>query len=651
MRKIFTTLFFCQLIVLLLASPGKGDDVTLEQLRSTEHHLESDAPAAYLINKAYNDEGEEYSEFEIRGYQSGGKRERIGSIKAFTYNDVGGKVEKVKLEKNDIFREETSENWNSTKFAMPKVKSGSIIDVKYTVTSPYYWILDRFYFQKFIPVDKGIYKIGVPEYFNMAPVPKGFVALETAESSNVSNGYSETVYTYTAGDVPSIEEDDYVLNINDYRGSVKYEISSYEFPGQGRQVVTGNWQALGKEMMSDGMSGAIGKHGKVLDPIVAGVKGETPEEKIQYIYNYVRDNFKWNGNYGVYASVKPKELMAKKVGNVGDINIMLINLLRKSGLPAHPVVTRARRSGILNMSFPSRSELNYVLVQTQYEGKPLLLDATSKYMQIGQLPIRAVNISGVVMHKETGGKAIEITNNNELNQKYVADYSIDLENEVVNGAYQVKLSKYGAIKYRQELDEKNEEVDEDNQDLDEEDDEYADEDDEEEEEEVQVDNEITVTSSKGMEDVDAPINYTYDEVNYKIMSLIGGEIFIDADFDLGIKKNPFTDEEREYPAFFNYKLNLTKVAKLKIPEGYDIKSLPENASLSLPGKLGKFRYVTAVKDGTLTVQYIFRINRDFFLPEQYPALKQMFNMVIAKQNEKIVLGKSGVQTTSETKED
>lgn len=666
MRKTLITLFLCHLMFALIASPGKGDGVTLVQLQSTEHHLEPEASAAFLINsasmefdvsssqgallrttyhfriKVYNEEGEEYTEFDIGAYASGGKKERVGSIKAFTYNEVNGQIEKTKLEKTDVFREETSENLTTTKFAMPKVKSGSIVDVKYTVTSPYYWILDRFYFQQFIPVDKAMYEIGVPEFFKMSPVPKGFTALETSSSNNRTNGYGETRYRYEATDVESMEDDNYVLNINDYRGSVKYEIQSYEVPGKVREVYTGSWKNIGQKLMDDGIDGAIGKHGKLYSDIIASLKGTTAEEKVFEIYSFVRDNFKWNGKYGIYASQRPKEFLEKRVGNVADINILLLNLMRNSGLWADPVVTRSRRAGILNMSFPSQQELNYIMVQTMFNDKPLLLDASSKYMQMGQLPIRAVNISGIAMNESTGGKAIEIANANELNQKYVADFTLDLDENVANGVYQVKLSNFGAIKYRQELDEKNEEVDEDNQDLDEEDDEYADEEEEEEVEEVQLDNEITVISAEGIENVDAPISYSFNEVNHKIMSRIGEEIFIDADFDLGIKKNPFTDEERVFPTFFNYKINFTKVAKLQIPEGYDLKSVPENVSLSLPDKLGKFRYITAVKDGMLTVQYVFRINRDFFLPQQYPALKQMFNMVIAKQNEKIVLTKSGM---------
>ena len=144
--------------------------MTLEQLKSTAHHLDSDAPAAYLINsvttrfeispngagflrtnhhyriKIYNDKGEGYGEFDIKAYIGDRESEKVSGIKAFTYNEIGGQIEKTKLEKDDIFKEKSNSRWTATKFAMPKVKSGSIIDVKYSTTSPFFWNMDRYYF-------------------------------------------------------------------------------------------------------------------------------------------------------------------------------------------------------------------------------------------------------------------------------------------------------------------------------------------------------------------------------------------------------------------------------------------------------------------------------------------------------------------------
>ncbi|MDH3322642.1 MAG: transglutaminase, partial [Flavobacteriaceae bacterium] len=62
--------------------------------------------------KLYNKDGFENATRKVRLYTSGGEDENF-SIKAYTYNLEGGKIEKTKLEKSGVFKEEVSEHWRS----------------------------------------------------------------------------------------------------------------------------------------------------------------------------------------------------------------------------------------------------------------------------------------------------------------------------------------------------------------------------------------------------------------------------------------------------------------------------------------------------------------------------------------------------------
>jgi len=649
-------------VTTLHANVPKGDDVTLEQLQQTEHPIEKDAPAAFLINKTaveydfqdgrtflrseyhvrikvYKEKGEKYATFSIPLHGDGGVREKLTSIKGFTYNAVDGKVERVKLEKGEIFYEETEDKLTTVKFALPNVRSGSIIDVKYSRTSPYVRSIDKFFFQHYIPVEYSEYEMGVPEYFSMSPVPKGFVALETEKRTSSVKGFGEVIYTFKASNVPSIKKDDYVLNVNDYRGSLKYEISSVQFPNSSMEKLSGDWNYVAQSLMSNKhFGGAIGAHGKLYNEIVAQATG-SEDEKIAFLYDYVRSNFTWNEYHGKYATQSAKELMKTKTGNVADLNILLLNLLQKAGISADAVLTRHRFAGILNSNFPSSSELNYFLVRTNFNGESVFLDATSKNVHLGQLPIRAVNINALVLNKNSG-TIIPMKNPNVNKRKFIGEYTIDLETNTVQGTCKGRLEGFAAVKYRQSLDDQNEEADEDNQDLE------SEEEEDEEFEDVQVENEFVITSAENVFNLDKPIGYEAEEKNYKMLSKIGDELFIDADLDMGINKNPFTDEKRVFPTFYNYKQDWVSVSKLTVPEGYEVKSLPENVSLALPDNLGKFKYVTSQKDNVITVQYIFKINRDYFLDNEYLGLKQLYNLIITKQKEKIILAKVGSSSSA-----
>ena len=142
------------------------DDVIKQQV----YPLDSTADACYLVKKAkayfditttniflviehhqrikiYNDQGERFGRFEIPLYRNGSDRERISGLKAITYNYENGKITESKLNKKDVYNEETTENWSQEKFALPDVRAGSVLELKYTFRTPYRFFIPRFNFQ------------------------------------------------------------------------------------------------------------------------------------------------------------------------------------------------------------------------------------------------------------------------------------------------------------------------------------------------------------------------------------------------------------------------------------------------------------------------------------------------------------------------
>ena len=101
------------------------------------------------------------------------RSERISDLSGFTYNWEDGKIEKIKLSKEHIFEEKTSENVSRTKFAFQSVKPGSIIEYRYELSSPFYWDLKDYYFQRSIPVCYSKYTLHIPEYFHFSKEAKG----------------------------------------------------------------------------------------------------------------------------------------------------------------------------------------------------------------------------------------------------------------------------------------------------------------------------------------------------------------------------------------------------------------------------------------------------------------------------------------------
>jgi hypothetical protein len=54
---------------------------------------------------------------------------------------------------------------------------------------------------------------------------------------------------------------------------------------------------------------------------------------------------------------------------------------------------------------------------------------------------------------------------------------------------------------------------------------------------------------------------------------------------------------------------------------------------------GMFEYRISESGGSISLRTRLRIKRTVFAPEEYELLREFFNMVVAKQNEQIVLKK------------
>jgi hypothetical protein len=67
--------------------------------------------------------------------------------------------------------------------------------------------------------------------------------------------------------------------------------------------------------------------------------------------------------------------------------------------------------------------------------------------------------------------------------------------------------------------------------------------------------------------------------------------------------------------------------------------LPKEISISLPGRGGQFLYQISQIDQKINLTMVFSINKALFLPEEYQALKNFFDLVINKQAEQVVLKK------------
>jgi hypothetical protein len=105
------------------------------------------------------------------------------------------------------------------------------------------------------------------------------------------------------------------------------------------------------------------------------------------------------------------------------------------------------------------------------------------------------------------------------------------------------------------------------------------------------------------------------------------------------KENPFKQDKRKFPINFVYPFLDKYIVNVTIPEGYEIESLPEQSAVIIQGDQVKLKYLINTTDNKIQIIYRLEINAALISYEYYEDLKAIFNEMIKKENEKIVLKK------------
>lgn len=663
MKKIILALIFP---VLVFAQDYELGKVTIQELNQKKHATDTSAVAAILFSKGksfieytntdgfvliseieykikiYKKEGLNWANKEIAYYVGGTSKESASINKATTYNLVNGKIEKTKLNGEGEFKENVNKNWNSLKFTMPNVKEGSIIEYKYTIKSKYFSNLQDWRFQQIIPVDYSEYKTIIPEYFSYNFYTRGSFKLDiNKESKSRSielldtrtlaqrNGGArdsdqmsivETVTLIKAKDVPALIEEDFSNNIENYLSSIQYQLTSIQYPNDQIKVFSHSWEDVASSINESYNFGEELKKDNYFENEYSNlINGKTlnSNEKIDIIYNFVKNHYKWNEDYGIYTDVGVNKAYKEKVGNVAEINFTLIAMLRKAGLYAHPILLTTRSKSI-NL-YPSTTAFNYVICGVEIGDKIIFLDATDKLLKSDLLPTRALNYIGRLVRQN--GTSIEVDLSPKSHSKKSVIIFASIDNQSVKGNIKETLTGNRAYNFRS----KNSSLSEES---------YL-----ENIEKNMPGFEISEYKIENKKNENEPVKEDYYFTSSNEIEVINDKLFFKPLLFFAIDENPFKQEKRDYPIDFKYPIHDSYTITYNIPQGYVVESIPEKTNIATEDNLASFSFLTANMGNKVQIVSSFYINSALISSEYYDSLKEFYNQVFLKMNEKIVLKK------------
>ena len=348
--------------------------------------------------KILNDKGLNYGDVRIPFY-SGDDFEFIKDIQGVvaSYDDQKN-ITISKLEQKNIYTTKLNNYASEISFALPNVKAGSVLEYSYTSVMKHYGGLQKWIFQWEIPVLVSSYELYIiPEHEFTYSVKKArFLPIEIKPEPSAGK------ITFVMKNIPGLRDEDYMASEKDYLQQVSFQLSGFTDGAFGMKKQSTTWKDMANDLINEKYFGIqLNKDLSNTGELKALCeKATSPVEKLKTIYDYVRYGLAWDGANSIYSDDGIKTVWEKKKGDAGDINLILINLLRANGFDAYPMLVSERKHGKVDTTYPFRQQFNKVIAYVVLNNKEYFLDGVNKSTPFGMIPYQFLNTKGFIVDRK-----------------------------------------------------------------------------------------------------------------------------------------------------------------------------------------------------------------------------------------------------------
>ncbi|HUQ97374.1 MAG TPA: DUF3857 domain-containing protein [Chitinophagaceae bacterium] len=569
--------------------------------------------------KILNTKGLDWANVHL-SYRSDHNHQDIAGLEAQTYNlDAAGNMVVTKLDKASVYQKKLNKKYNEKVFTFPEVRVGSIIEYKYK-----HWgvgLVD-WYFQRSIPVRFSHFTIDFPSDIEVATIPHCSHDYE----SKTEEKYGRTIHNYSIAKVPAFRDEPFIINEDFYRDRLETKVIAYSVQGL-RKNRTANWIEVIKFLMEDEDFGMqVKKNIPRTAELDAALKNiTTPYERMNAVYKYVQNNMTWNDYTGIWALDGVKSAWKDKKGTVGEINLILVNLLKDAGLSAHPVLVSTHDNGVVNSGdagtydYPGFNQFDKVMAYVEIDNKMYVLDGSQKNTPANLIPADILMTEGLVIEKietqEWGWKTLWKDNlqaKNVMLLNGTIDETGKLAGEASISSFDyARLSRLGiAKKGKEKFIEK-----------------Y-----------IAGSNQNVTVDDVRFENLDADSLPLVQKIKFtQPLNSAGAYSYFSANILSGLEKNPFLADNRFSDVFFGCNQSFMLLGNFSIPEGYEFDVLPKNIKMILPDTSIVLSRLAAVEGNRLQTRIQLDFKRPVYPATQYGELQEFYQRLFEVLNEQFVI--------------
>ena len=560
--------------------------------------------------KILKEKGKDRANIHILFY-SGDDFEFIRDVDAviLSYDDQNNPVVS-KLDHKSIFKNKINAAYSELTFAIPNVKVGSIIEYKYESVKKSYGGLKDWIFQKDIPVLLSTYELYV--------IPNHQFAYSVYKSNylpiDIKPDQSQGKITFTMKGIPGLRDEPFMAADRDYLQRVTFQLSGYtNYFGDNKNINT--WTDVTRDLLNNEYFGTqLSKN----IPNTADLKALCSEtgstlQKMKIIHNYVQTHMIWDHFIGIYTDGL-KSAWDKKKGSTGDINLLLINLLRDNGLEAYPILISERSHGKVDTTYPYKNQFNTVAAYVVIDGKSYILDAVDHETPSGMVPFDFLNTKGYIVDRKKGG-FVTITDNSRKDRNLINILASIEASGTIKGQAAVYNYDYARLdkedKYKNDISKFKDDYTKT----------YS----------VKIDS----LKLEGTESDSLPLT---ENIGFNTSLNKSGDYFL-LNYNLftGFDKNPFVSNNRFSNIDFGCLSSKLVNGSFTLPDNLVVESLPKNITLKAPDNSMSITRMFDKQDNTIRCMIKIDIQKAEFEPSEYQMVQGFFKQMLDDLNEPIVL--------------
>ncbi|HRH49633.1 MAG TPA: DUF3857 domain-containing protein [Panacibacter sp.] len=640
--------FFLLIVIEINAQSPKFGQADVAELQMKECPFEKDAAAMFLVNevtatvtvdsyngdvkieyehrvriKIFNENGYKYASIVIP-YFANKRLTRITDIDAVMYQlDESGKPVTKNIDKDEIFKDkaEGKKGYNSIRFTYSGLKPGAVVEYRYTKTRKGSSYLEPWLFQDQIPTQTSLCTILAPKEVK---INTHFVTLQQAIEDSVARereASKRELRRYIMYNVPSFRIEPLMSSVKDNLQRVEFSLApARSFFGILESNAETRWSFYNMALLRSPFFG--GQFNTIIpgtEQAADSIKKLTANtDKINAVFELVKQNVKWDKEQTLYAD-DIKEVWKNKSGNSAELNIIIINLLRKTGIICYPLLISTRQNGKTDETFPNMAQFNGVDVLVADSIDFYILDGTQQYQNFKAPPFNILNRSAYVVD-DTQNRWVTIEDSRPLmSSSITVDGKIDSSGILSAEAVMIYKDFAKTERMKDEDESDDEEKDQEKDFL------------KEDQTDLKIDTLIKENANNSNEPLIHNVKFHYTLANTENIYFLNPFLFS------MFRKNPFTDSTRYSDIDFGCNQYYATNMHILVPSNFTVEEVPASKTIRMSDSSIVFkRSIFSTFDG-IVIRNTFELNYYMFAKEEYPAVKEFFKKIYALINEQIVL--------------